>query len=72
MPLVSSILGFPEEKGKACVMLEIEEDDEYEESLGSPEIMAGCDLKTSPGEAPACAVLELGDMEVIEMTESSV
>ena len=31
-PLVSSILGFPEEKGKACVMLEIEEDEQEEES----------------------------------------
>lgn len=48
MPLVSSILGFPEEKGKACVMLEM---GEYEESLKSLEIGGG-DRKTSPGEAP--------------------
>lgn len=65
MPLVSSILGFPEENGKACVMFEIDdEEEEYEKSLGSPGVIEGGDLKPSfGGEAPARAVLELGDME---------
>ena len=61
-PLVSSILGFPEEKGKACVMFEIEDDDE--ESQGPPEIMSGGWRKTTSSETvgPAMAALELVDM----------
>lgn len=60
-PLVSSILGFPEEKGNACVMLEIEEDEE--ESKSSPEMGSAGGRKTSSAVAPASAVLVLVDMD---------
>ena len=36
-PLISSILGFPEEKWKACVEPEMEDDDVEKETLGSLE-----------------------------------
>ena len=54
-PRVSSILGFPEEKGKAWVREESEDKVEVE----SLEIIAGGGRNASLFDGPATAVLEL-------------
>lgn len=61
-PRVSSILGFPEEKGKAWVKAESEEEEEEEGVVESPEIIAAGDRNASSFEGPAGTELELVDM----------
>lgn len=60
-PRVSSILGFPEEKGKAWVKAESEEEEE-EGVVESPEIITAGDRNASSFEGPAVTELELVDM----------
>lgn len=55
-PRVSSILGFPEEKGKACVRDESEDVMEVEVEVESPEIIAGGGRDTSSFDGPAISV----------------
>ena len=66
-PRVSSILGFPEEKGKACVRDESEDDMEVEVEVEveSPEIIAGGGRDTSSFDGPAISVTVV---EVVGMT----
>lgn len=59
-PRVSSILGFPEEKGKAWVKPESEEEEEG--VVESPEIITAGDRNSSSFEGPAVTELELVDM----------
>ena len=65
IPLVSSILGFPEEKGNACVKVDKEvEEEEQGDSLGWPGTTIEGGRITSSGDAPPITVLELVDMFV--------
>jgi hypothetical protein len=70
-PRVSSILGFPEEKGKAWVKAESEEEEEEEGVVESPEIIAAGDRNASSFEGPAGTELELVDMVCERETVSS-
>uniref|UniRef100_A0A2P2LAE8 Uncharacterized protein n=1 Tax=Rhizophora mucronata TaxID=61149 RepID=A0A2P2LAE8_RHIMU len=64
-PRVSSILGFPEEKGKDCVVGAAAEEDVEVSLLESLAIIATGSRKWSSGDAPVAeAALELGDMAV--------
>lgn len=67
-PRVSSILGFPEEKGKACVRDESKDDmeEELEVEVESPEIIAGGGRDTSSFDGPATSVTVV---EVVGMAE---